>query len=112
EADSPDDHDTGAAQTLGPYLEQEHAEEVAKERYDAGGIPINPFLDDLDTRNAGATLGRGENLFEKIHKTRKEEGLDNNAPWAPFASEEEWGLAQWLMSSGLSQSEIDKYLKL
>ncbi|KAI0696250.1 hypothetical protein BC835DRAFT_1214307, partial [Cytidiella melzeri] len=35
-----------------------------------------------------------------------------NTPWAPFISGEEWGLAQWLMSSGLSQSEINKYLKL
>ncbi|KAI0691896.1 hypothetical protein BC835DRAFT_1407173 [Cytidiella melzeri] len=31
---------------------------------------------------------------------------------APFASEEEWGLAQWMMSSRLSQSKIDKFLKL
>ncbi|KAI0683185.1 hypothetical protein BC835DRAFT_1296710 [Cytidiella melzeri] len=43
---------------------------------------------------------------------QEEEGLNENRLWAPFASEEEWGLAQWLMSSGLSQAEIDKYLKL
>ncbi|KAI0683707.1 hypothetical protein BC835DRAFT_1469393 [Cytidiella melzeri] len=98
--------------SLGPYFEQEQDEEVANERYEAKGIPTNPYIDDLDTRDAGASFGQGVNLFKRIHQMREEEGLNENGLWAPFASEEEWGLAQWLMSSGLSQAEIDKYLKL
>ncbi|KAI0685690.1 hypothetical protein BC835DRAFT_1455357, partial [Cytidiella melzeri] len=85
---------------------------VTEEVYEAGGIPVNPFIDNLDTRNAGAKLGRGDNLFAKINKERISEGSNENTPWAPFINGEEWGLVQWLMSSGLSQSEIDKYLKL
>lgn len=33
-------------------------------------------------------------------------------PWAPFESLEEWGHARWMMKSGLSQKEMDEYLKL
>ncbi|KAI0697928.1 hypothetical protein BC835DRAFT_1219727, partial [Cytidiella melzeri] len=42
-------------------------------------------------------------LFEVMHEERVQEGV---------ASEEEWGLAQWMMHSELSQSKIDRYLKL
>ncbi|KAJ7883702.1 hypothetical protein B0H14DRAFT_2564777 [Mycena olivaceomarginata] len=35
-----------------------------------------------------------------------------NAPWYPFESEDEWELARWLMTSGLSQKKTDAYLKL
>ncbi|KAJ7875486.1 hypothetical protein B0H14DRAFT_3083210 [Mycena olivaceomarginata] len=34
------------------------------------------------------------------------------APWQPFDSGDEWELAHWLMTSGLSNASIDKYLKL
>ncbi|KAF8799293.1 hypothetical protein BYT27DRAFT_7040688, partial [Phlegmacium glaucopus] len=33
-------------------------------------------------------------------------------PWAPFESEDEWELARWLMTSGVSQTKIDSFLKL
>lgn len=32
--------------------------------------------------------------------------------WGGFANEEEWELARWLIKSGVSQTELDKYLKL
>ncbi|KAI0684573.1 hypothetical protein BC835DRAFT_1409120 [Cytidiella melzeri] len=51
-------------------------------------------------------------MHPTINKERMSEGSNENTPWAPFINGEEWGLAQWLMSSGLSQSKIDKYLKL
>ncbi|KAI0696946.1 hypothetical protein BC835DRAFT_1476117 [Cytidiella melzeri] len=101
----PDNSNTATEQAFEPRAEQDQAEEVVEEVYEAGGIPVNPFIDDLATRNAGAKLGRGDNLFAKINKERMSEGSNENTL-------EEWGLAQWLMSSGLSQSEIDKYLKL
>lgn len=40
----------------------------------------------------------------------KEEQLPN--PWFPFENQDEWELGSWLSKSGLSQSAIDKYLKL
>ncbi|KAI0696099.1 hypothetical protein BC835DRAFT_1272404 [Cytidiella melzeri] len=77
-------------------------------------MPKNPFLDDhwYTSGQAGAATGRGRTLFEVMHEERVQEGVEADAPWVPFASEEEWGLAQWMMHSGLSQSEIDRYLKL
>ncbi|OJT15374.1 hypothetical protein TRAPUB_8065, partial [Trametes pubescens] len=35
-----------------------------------------------------------------------------DSPWAPFQDKEEWQLAHWLVTSGLMQSSIEKYLKL
>ncbi|KAJ7875707.1 hypothetical protein B0H14DRAFT_3547012 [Mycena olivaceomarginata] len=40
------------------------------------------------------------------------EKAEGNAPWYPFESEEEWELARWLMTLGLSQTKTDDYLKL
>jgi hypothetical protein len=33
-------------------------------------------------------------------------------PWHPFEDQDEWELAKWLIESGLSQSEIENFLKL
>lgn len=32
--------------------------------------------------------------------------------WGGFGSEEHWELARWMLKSGLSQGQIDKFLKL
>lgn len=37
--------------------------------------------------------------------------VNGKSEWAPFDSQEEWDLAQWLMKS-VGQKSIDKYLKL
>ncbi|HEV7736461.1 MAG TPA: hypothetical protein VGO47_03700 [Chlamydiales bacterium] len=58
---------------------------------------------------AGIPLRPGLSHFEVLWK-RQAEG-----PWGrfrPFADEEEWELAEWLMTSGTSQTANDKYLKL
>ncbi|KAJ7812872.1 hypothetical protein B0H14DRAFT_3112207 [Mycena olivaceomarginata] len=47
--------------------------------------------------------------FQKLRDEQKDAG---NAPWYPFESEDEWELAKWLMTSGLSQKKTDEYLKL
>ena len=57
----------------------------------------------------GVRRGRGVSTFEKIQNKQIE---SNEAPWAPFESEEEWGLAHWLMTSGMSQKCINAMLKL
>ena len=35
-----------------------------------------------------------------------------DVPWVPFETEDEWELARWLMTSGMSQTKIDSFLKL
>jgi hypothetical protein len=87
-------------------------EDANNDSEDTGGLPLNPFVDETSSEGAGIASGKGKTLFEEIHERQMREGANEGKPWAPFASAEEWGLAKWLMTSGLSQSEIDKYLKL
>lgn len=59
--------------------------------------------------NAGKVIGEGKS--ERIQEYENQ--LQNDeAPWAPFPSYKEWELAEWLVQSGVSQSNIDKLLKL
>lgn len=37
---------------------------------------------------------------------------EGKMPWYPFESQEEWELGRWLMTSGVSQSKINSFLKL
>ncbi|KAJ7075485.1 hypothetical protein B0H15DRAFT_925432 [Mycena belliarum] len=62
-----------------------------------------------DELAAGAILERCKTQFEKL---REEQTKAGQPPWAPFASEEEWELAHWLMTSGISQSKTDEFLNL
>ncbi|KAI0357791.1 hypothetical protein OH77DRAFT_1583444 [Trametes cingulata] len=81
-------------------------EEVADE--EEGGLPRKPWIEDF-TGKAGTVFGEGETQFEAIRRKKEEDG---DSPWAPFESEEEWELARWLVTSGLTQSSIEQYLKL
>ncbi|KAH9847794.1 hypothetical protein C2E23DRAFT_741139, partial [Lenzites betulinus] len=81
-------------------------EEVADE--EEGGLPRRPWLEDFPG-DAGKTFGRGETSFERIRRRKEAAG---EALWAPFECQEEWELAEWLVTSGLTQSNIDKFLKL
>ena len=54
------------------------------------------------------TLGIKKTPFEKLQEAQAALG---KSEWAPFASQEEWDLAQWLMKS-VGQNSIDKFLKL
>ncbi|KAJ7820185.1 hypothetical protein B0H14DRAFT_3472539 [Mycena olivaceomarginata] len=45
-------------------------------------------------------------------KERQAGAKKGNAPWEPFESEDEWEMAHWLMTSGLSGKKTDSYLKL
>ncbi|KAJ8521884.1 hypothetical protein ONZ45_g1435 [Pleurotus djamor] len=57
-----------------------------------------------DEWKAGAILGHGQTKFEGI--------LHENASlYGPFASEQEWQLAQWLVKNA-GQSQADEFLKL
>ncbi|KAJ7859055.1 hypothetical protein B0H14DRAFT_3631356 [Mycena olivaceomarginata] len=58
---------------------------------------------------AGDILDECKTQFEKLRDKQKKKG---HAPWEPFESEDEWELARWLMTSGLSNKKTDEYLKL
>lgn len=56
------------------------------------------------------TYGQTANMFERIASDGfAHRRVDN--PYYPFRGREEWGLARFLASSSLSQSEIDDFLK-
>ncbi|KAJ6586558.1 hypothetical protein B0H10DRAFT_2168046 [Mycena sp. CBHHK59/15] len=67
---------------------------------------VQDFLEDLDTSEC---LEKCKTYFQTL---REKQRADGNTPWYPFESEDEWELAQWLMTSGLSQKKTDDYLKL
>lgn len=73
-----------------------------------GGLPRKPWIEDYPG-DAGRTEGAAETAFELHDKARKAAGA---ALWAPFEDEQEWQLAHWLVTSGLTQNNIEKFLKL
>lgn len=58
---------------------------------------------------AGIPIGEGVSCFEKWRRDQKKR---NEPPWSPFKSREEWELARWLITSGVSQRKIDALLEL
>ncbi|KAJ7170292.1 hypothetical protein C8R43DRAFT_1120723 [Mycena crocata] len=62
-----------------------------------------------EDQRAGAILEECCTQFEKIREGQKDAKQE---PWYPFESQDEWELAQWLMTSGLSQAKREEYLKL
>ncbi len=78
------------------------------EDIEAGGLPKKPWVGEYPD-SVAAVVGEGKTLFETLLETNRAAGVDN---FAPFADREEWDLASWLVSSGLSQEAIDEYLTL
>ncbi|KAF8511429.1 hypothetical protein JB92DRAFT_3144061 [Gautieria morchelliformis] len=58
---------------------------------------------------AGVSYGEQKTTFEVL---REEQRMGSLGTFGPFEDLAEWELAEWLIKSGASQSEIDKYLKL
>ena len=58
---------------------------------------------------AGVPIGEGVSRFEEW---RRDQENKNEPPWSPFKSREEWELAKWLITSGISQKKIDAFLEL
>ncbi|PSR76367.1 hypothetical protein PHLCEN_2v8507 [Hermanssonia centrifuga] len=84
--------------------------EVVEDEVEAGGLPSRPFVQ--YHASAGQKKQQGKTPFERIHEEREMAAGEETSAFAPFESQDEWELARWLMTSGLSQAEIDKYLKL
>jgi len=74
---------------------------------------VNFVIDYPEDARAGAILEDTndglKSRFEKIRHTQRAAG---EPVWAPFSSLADWELSRWLVESGVSQREIDKFLKL
>lgn len=66
------------------------------------------YIDDF----VGAGLPHAESCQSKFEHHFANQREAGDAPWAPFESEDEWELARWLMTSGVSQKQMDEFLKL
>ena len=90
--------------------------------------PREVSVDDPDIGEAGGnTYPKNERFIESYHpgeagnglrqaKTQYEVWLKNQRegekiPWSPFASEQEWALAKWLLEN-VGQKSTDEFLKL
>ncbi|KIJ36119.1 hypothetical protein M422DRAFT_261445 [Sphaerobolus stellatus SS14] len=58
---------------------------------------------------AGKRRGTRQTRWERMRDDRVSGHKDR---WGGFEDQEQWELARWMMKSGLSQGEIDKFLKL
>jgi hypothetical protein len=67
------------------------------------------FIEDYPGEAGTPGPGKKKTPFEKLKKAQQKE---NKEPWSPFANEEEWELAKWLMTAGVSQARVDDFLKL
>lgn len=90
-----------------PQSKRARVEEVEDE--EAGGLPKDPFV--RWDRTAGRVYGRGKTLYDQVKEERRKEGYDDES-WQPWKDGEEWDLAKWLLSCGISQKAIDEYIKL
>ncbi len=80
------------------------------EDVEAGGLPKKPWAGEYpEDARAGEVLRKATTVFEELQEKRRTAGTKH---FAPFDDREEWELAKWLMTSGLSQEAIDNYLTL
>lgn len=59
---------------------------------------------------AGQPIGKGSCPFEAVRDRQAAEGLGGDI-WGPFANEDEWELAQWLIKN-VGQNQAEKFLNL
>ncbi|KIJ43709.1 hypothetical protein M422DRAFT_252953 [Sphaerobolus stellatus SS14] len=81
--------------------------------------PLHPHINEIPDndhlyqqkfpRPTGMSYGIGQTRYDELQQMQREGKLGKVRP---FADVEEWELAQWLLRSGVSQSEMDNFLKL
>ncbi|KAG1742960.1 hypothetical protein EDD22DRAFT_982148 [Suillus occidentalis] len=91
------------AEDYGPQTKRARVEEVADEEDPTQFHKVFPHP-------VADVLGVGQTAFEEIWEAQLDMGLEKN-PWAPFDSEEEWGLTEWL-SKRVNKTATDEFLKL
>ncbi|KAI0764847.1 hypothetical protein C8Q74DRAFT_1370751 [Fomes fomentarius] len=82
---------------------------MAQEDIEAGGLLKKPWVGNYPD-GVASIVGKGKTMFETLLlETNRAAGVSN---FTPFEDREEWELASWLVSSGLSQEAIEEYLTL
>ncbi len=106
-----DDPMTGVEELPLPPVNPRRVTVEEVEDIEAGGLPKQPWVGEylVDGTPVAAVLRNASTLFETLRDKRKAAGLSS---FAPFDDREEWELAKWLTTSGLSQEAIDEYLTL
>ena len=80
------------------------------EDIELGGLPRRPWVGEYpEEAHIAAVLRHASTIFEELRDQRENTGLTN---YVPFENREEWELAKWLITSGLSQEAINEYLTL
>lgn len=69
------------------------------------------FIEDFPTP-AGLPHSADKTRSSNFERHLDEQKKAGDAPWAPFETEDEWELARWLMTSGVSQTKMHSFLKL
>jgi len=70
---------------------------------------VDPMVYQEHPRPSGRSHGQAHTRWERIHDERLGGGQSR---WGGFRNQDEWELARWMMKCGVSQTEIDKFLKL
>ncbi|KAG6807396.1 hypothetical protein H0H92_007747 [Tricholoma furcatifolium] len=109
-----DDNDNGPPHPLSPPISPPHPRVVQILNDKGSAQPANNgpstqcWIEDY-ADEAGTTYGHCTDSFNKHYKEQKKRG---DSPWSPFASYEDWKLAKWVMTAGISQAKIDSLLAL
>lgn len=73
---------------------------------------IEPFPFTSENMPFKETTARVAGQQSSASTTHRQGEMDPTNPWAPFPSRAAWKLAEWLMSSGLSNGDRDNFFKL
>lgn len=86
-----------------------HVEEVPDEDFEVewGRFGGERFVESFPGHTADV-LGCGETTFERW---RREQVDREEGPFSPYADEDEWGLAKWLIEN-VGQGRVEEFLKL
>ncbi|KAF8874920.1 hypothetical protein BD779DRAFT_1678483 [Infundibulicybe gibba] len=110
------DFDPGPENTgSGRAPRQVMIEEIEDEAYHRNDEPSEGrrWVEDFPTPTGSIVEGIiSEALPTKFEEIRLRKNQSGEAPWAPFSDQDEWELARWLMKSGISQTEREKFLGL
>jgi len=74
-------------------------------------VKMDNVFDDFEPP-AGEPRPKPPNMSNDFERLREGQQASGNQPWTPFSSVEDWDYARWIMSSGLSQCQIDSMLAL
>ncbi|KAG6806291.1 hypothetical protein H0H92_011916, partial [Tricholoma furcatifolium] len=91
----------------GQSSQRAYVEEVEDEGEPTDPHPYERYIHEYP-RPAGQWSKHAKTVFERLVESQEKEGKEC---WAPFAGEEEWELATWLMKH-VGQKSTDEYLKL